>query len=199
MKIMSELKKLFKIKLDFNTVITRGGDQGKTDTYTGQREYKDSRRFQALGDLDELNSYLGVCRHKEKGYTNDIDALQGMIINISSLIASDHLSPKYPTDKTEAFLTIVEGKAEEFLMGVNIPTVFIHPGAICEASAHFDFARTVCRRAERSVLNLINNYYPDEEFKQAQHLGGVLKLVNRMSDLLYIMARRIDQQAVLNH
>lgn len=176
---------LFKTELNFDMVVTRGGDKGESSMYSGERRRKDDMVFQCVGDLDELNSYIGVCKNLNQTSISFLTTIQKQIISISALIATEKDSPKYPKYDVEAMIHIVESEIHRILKNVKIPNYFITPGDKNIDSAHLDVARTICRRCERNIVTLIRDY-------ERYDLHDVQKLVNRLSDYFYSEARRIE-------
>lgn len=173
-------------KIDFDLVTTRTGDGGKTSDYSGTVDWKDAAVFDLLGDLDELNSWLGVVKH-HAGDRGRLETIQAKLIDLGSLVATDPgstlasgLRPVAETDVSWLELwekALLDG-------GVEIRPAFVLPGGT-EASAWTDVARTVCRRAERRLVRFIRDQpRPD--------LKGAAGYLNRLSDLLFILARSLE-------
>lgn len=164
------------------------GDGGMTSLLSSLRVSKDSDEVHAIGDLDELNSYLGLVKaiSKSKKQKNTIETLQrGVCIAASeiSISAEDKkkhglLFKKSLADTAQTILFEVEDK-------VRLGHEFYIPGDN-ELSAHFDVARTIARRAERSVVA----YF--EKSKYAN--DNILVYLNCLSDILFVMARTAGQK-----
>ncbi|MGL4854197.1 MAG: cob(I)yrinic acid a,c-diamide adenosyltransferase [Lentisphaeria bacterium] len=153
-------------------IYTKSGDQGSTSLYDGSRVPKSSPIIAILGDLDELNSFLGLakCKTTIKGFYDSIADIQHQIYLISAQIASPHKSPQpLPIDTLE--------KQIDQIM-VSLPKIyeFTTPGSN-ELNALFHICRTICRRTERTMQQL-----------QEPH-NNALIYINRLSDLLYAFAR----------
>ena len=161
-------------------IVTRTGDAGTTGLGDGSRVTKDSLRITAIGEIDELNSTLGVLLAEDlpdtvrttlTGIQHDLFDLGGEIcIPGASVISEDHVF-----------------KLEEFVRGFNDEMSplreFILPGGTRPASlAHL--ARTVCRRAERHLVHLANTE-PVTDFAR--------KYLNRLSDLLFVLGRYLNK------
>lgn len=170
--------------LDFDLVTTRTGDGGKTSTYSGTVEWKDAAVFELLGDLDELNSWLGVI--KPFGHPGSIEAVQSKLLKIGSLVATAPESPLFAGLQQVTADDVVELEAwEKSLLGsVVIEPVFILPGATPEA-AWTDVARTVCRRVERRMVPFVRDT-PRADLKESA------RYLNRLSDVLFVLARSRD-------
>jgi len=171
--------------MDFDLVTTRTGDGGKTSDYSGGVDWKDAPVFEVLGELDELSSWLGVLKHLGRS-RDDLEVVQTRLMHLSSRIATTPGSPlaaglppfgSGQVDELEAW--------ERRLLagGVEIRPQFVLPGA-SPRSAQADVARTVCRRAERRLVAFVRDRRPD--------LAVGARYVNRLSDVLYILARSLD-------
>lgn len=171
------------------SIITGRGDDGGTDLLFGGRARKDSLRIEAVGAADELNAALGLARVEmaDAARLAVIDRVQELLVGLMGELAT--LSADAAKYRRKGFPEIsgadVEWLADEGRKREAAGVLFTgwaRPGA--EGSrerAMLDFARTVARRAERRVLEL------------ERHEGGVSEAVrlffNRLSDLLWIMAR----------
>ncbi len=168
---------------------TRKGDDGSTGLFGGQRVSKDSLRVQAYGTVDELNSFVGSAA----AACGD-EPLKNMLVSISSRlfdIGADLATP-HDTDNAPASSRVGAGhvaELEEWIdqISANLPAMrhFILPGG-CEAAARLHIARTVCRRAERLCVHLSGEVAVAE---------AIVIYLNRLSDLLFAMARRANQLA----
>lgn len=164
---------------------TRKGDKGDTSTFgCDQRISKSSSVAEALGSVDEINSFLGICKTKsfEKDMTfgvrkiGDIvhDIQQTLFIVQAGLAGADK---KIDTDKIVELETTINN-IEKTLPPIK--SFFISGGT--ELGASFDFARTIARRAERRVVQV------NEEGIQKVD-PNTLKYLNRLSSILYALAR----------
>lgn len=171
------------------SIITQRGDDGETDLMFGKRISKTSIRIEALGSVDELNAALGLARAvgAESETTALIDRIQNLLFGLMGQLAC--LPDDVGRYAEKGYASVGESDLEwltETARGIEKAGVrFTHwavPGA--EGSmlrAHLDFARTVARRAERSVLTL---------HESGQEVPQVVRLFfNRLSDLLWILAR----------
>lgn len=163
-------------------IYTKTGDRGETALFGGERVPKDAMRIEAYGSVDELNSLLGVIQSAgpEKVLASIIQKLQNQLFELGADLATPiaHHSPLIPRIK----LSHAKG-LEKFIdrLESELPPLksFILPGGGVIAS-HLHLARTVCRRAERTVVRLSRN----EDIGDA-----VIVYLNRLSDLLFVMAR----------
>ncbi len=163
-------------------IVTRTGDDGTTSLGDGSRVTKDSLRVDALGDIDELNSHVGtIIAFDLPGEVREIlIRIQHHLFDIGAELCI----PK-STKVTEAYLKDLDEAVERFNTPLPFLREFILPGG-CAAAAVTHSARAVCRRAERAVLRLARK--EDVSLLLRQYL-------NRLSDLLFIVARTINQAA----
>ena len=171
-------------------IYTRTGDSGDTGLFGGGRVPKDHPRVAAYGDVDELNAAIGVAR--ATGPLPRIDELlvpiQRDLFAIGSLLATpnrekmaQHLEKAQVTDARIAELERAIDDCERELEPLR---AFILPGGTPRAAA-LHVARTVCRRAERSVVALRRN----EDLPEI-----VVIYLNRLSDLLFMLARVANRE-----
>lgn len=164
-------------------IYTRTGDKGTTGIHGGERVPKDDIRIEANGCLDELNALIGVVRsllepeHEWNGLLYDI---QRNLMVVMSLVATPSaIRHKNPNTLDENIVTDIEHKLDEFSSEVEELGFFILPGGTV-VSAQLQFARTVARRAERRLWTLNRKDAVPED---------ILKYVNRLSDLFFVMAK----------
>ncbi|HEX6252477.1 MAG TPA: cob(I)yrinic acid a,c-diamide adenosyltransferase [Gemmatimonadaceae bacterium] len=172
-------------------IYTRTGDSGDTGLFGGGRVPKDHPRVAAYGDVDELNAAIGVAR--ATGPLPRIDEVlvpvQRDLFAIGSLLATpdrekmaQHLEKAQVTDARIAELERAIDDCEQELEPLR---AFILPGGTPRAAA-LHVARTVCRRAERSVVALRR----DEDLPEI-----VVIYLNRLSDLLFMLARVANRES----
>ncbi len=164
-------------------IYTGFGDKGKTRLYGGEIVNKDHPRIEVYGTLDELNSWLGliITSESESEVKEFLIKIQNNIFNISSIIASPDDKER---EKLKNKLDKFDHKAIEiFLDKENKKLVplqnFILPGGSL-LSSYYHIARTICRRAERNLIKLLES----EEFESDE-----LIYLNRLSDLLFVLAK----------
>lgn len=169
------------VKLD--KIVTKAGDGGKTRLATGEPVSKASARVEAYGVVDELNSAVGVARLHTAGDAR-LDPILARVQNDLFDLGADLATPQ--TDKFEA-LRITETQVDRLeaeldaLHAAQEPlTSFILPGGTA-AAAHIHLARAIARRAEREITRLME--------EDASLNPFCVKYANRLSDLLFIMAR----------
>lgn len=162
---------------------TKTGDKGKTGLFGGQRVPKNDLRIETYGTVDELNSILGIVRFhtKDKDLLDLYQTLQNTLFNLGSDLATPFGS-KFE-DKVKridsSHIDLLEKKIDEFQAASPEFRNFILPGGSAAAS-YLHLARTVCRRAERRCVSLME-IEDIGEFAQ--------KYLNRLSDFFFICAR----------
>jgi cob(I)alamin adenosyltransferase len=164
-------------------IYTRTGDQGSTGLGDGQRVHKDSPRIEAIGTVDELNCLLGVLL--AQGVPAPIGELLTRIQHHLFDLGGELAMPAHlamTADKTE----LLEQQLDQLNEALPPLKEFILPAGNLPC-AHCHHARSVCRRAERRLLHLARQ--KDEEINPE-----CLKYLNRLSDLLFVMARVLARQ-----
>jgi cob(I)alamin adenosyltransferase len=169
---------------------TRTGDAGTTALFGGKRVPKDHPRVAAYGAVDELNSALGVALTaiRQRRLVTALRDVQNELFNIGSELASEGGQAsgfgaqfKGPEKKIAA----LEALTDEYDAKLPALRTFILPGG-SQAGALLHLCRTICRRAEREVVTLARN----EKVNPA--VGAYL---NRLSDLLFVLARYVNKAA----
>lgn len=162
-------------------IYTRTGDKGQTSLFGGKRVSKDSLRVEAIGSVDELNSAIGLAIAQVSSIKKELIAIQQDLFEIGATLAN----PKSQTPNLKRYLEKRVNEFEQFIdeMTEQLPVLrnFILAGG--ERITFLQFARTVCRRAERRVVSLS---------KEAKIDPSILIYLNRLSDLLFIMARFVN-------
>jgi cob(I)alamin adenosyltransferase len=170
-------------------IYTRTGDSGDTALFDGTRVLKSDPRVAAYGDLDELNARLGLAiahlndedvAPKLRQVQRDLFAIGARLADPSHRIAG-RVTKAVISDEDIARL---EGWIDGFDAGLATLRRFILAGG-SPAGASLHVARTVCRRAERAMVGLGDQAFENE----------LLRYVNRLSDLLFTMARAVNQRA----
>jgi cob(I)alamin adenosyltransferase len=168
-------------------IYTRTGDDGTTGLLGGVRAAKDDPRIAAYGALDELNAALGVCR--AGGLPPDVDAvvvrLQHELFALGAELASPNAQPRGITPVGDAHIAELERWIDRFDADLPALRTFILPGG-SPAGAHLHAARCNCRRAEREIATFA---------RTATVRPEVLKFINRLSDLLFVLARAANSAA----
>jgi cob(I)alamin adenosyltransferase len=164
------------------SIYTKTGDDGTTGLFFGGRVRKDDPRLDAVGTLDEAQAALGVVRGL--GGVPEIDDVlvgleSGLYVAMAELATSEDNRGKLKPEETLVSISMVERLEtliDDFAARFTMPTDFVIPGG-SPASALLDQARTVVRRAERRAV----------EFTAGGSEVG--RWLNRLSDLLWVMAR----------
>lgn len=166
---------------------TKGGDKGETSLGDHSRVRKDSPRIHAIGAVDEANAAIGMVRLVTTGET---DAILARIQNDLFDVGADLCQPGHRADALRVTITQIDRlEAETKQLTSQLPplTSFIFPGGP-NGSAQAHVARTIVRRAERDVTSLLTE---DPASK------AVLVYLNRLSDLLFALARTLAREEPL--
>jgi cob(I)alamin adenosyltransferase len=174
-------------------IYTKKGDDGKTGLIGGKRVSKSSLRIEAYGTVDELNSWIGVVRDGKinNALQEQLIEIQDRLFTVGSSLASDPEKSTFKlpdlvledVDRLEKWMDKMDGELEPMRS-------FILPGGF-QTSSFCHVARCVCRRAERLCVDLKQNEFVAEL---------VLIYLNRLSDYLFILARKISQEnGVIDH
>ena len=165
-------------------VYTKSGDQGETSLVDGSRVSKADLRVAAYGDVDELNSLLGLARVDLPDA--QFDEWLGRIQNELFILGADLASPAgVPVPRVSAELvTTLEEHIDELMNELAPLREFVLPGGN-RLAAYLHLARTVARRAERTVVALA---------AQVEITATAVHHLNRLSDLLFVMARAANQR-----
>ncbi|MEM4989391.1 cob(I)yrinic acid a,c-diamide adenosyltransferase [Collimonas sp. H4R21] len=161
-------------------IATRTGDKGTTGLGDGSRTDKDSLRIQAIGDVDELNSQLGLllCEGLDATLREALLSIQHDLFDLGGELCI----PGYAL-VSEAQVARLDDLLEKYNAGLPPLKDFILPGGNRPAAlAHV--CRTVCRRAERSIVSLGKSETVNEAVRQ---------YVNRLSDLLFVLSRVLNR------
>jgi cob(I)alamin adenosyltransferase len=171
-----------------NRIYTRTGDDGTTALGSGERRPKYDLRVSAYGTVDETNAVIGVVR-LHLADARELDAMLGLIQNDLFDLGADLAVPQRE-GKAER-LRVVSSQVERLerdidTLNANLAplTSFVLPGG-APAAAYLHLARTVCRRAERIVVELAAK--PDEPVSDA-----AIHYLNRLSDFLFVASRSVN-------
>lgn len=164
-------------------IYTKTGDEGMTGLFAGPRVSKDSARIRAYGEVDELNAVLGVARATVLPAELDVilAGVQHALFSIGAELATPHPEVNHMkwdgSESIEKLESAIDG-----LEGTLTPLKnFILPGGTSQA-ASLHLARTTCRRAEREIVGLMRE-------PAVSDLSEIVVYLNRLSDLLFVMAR----------
>jgi cob(I)alamin adenosyltransferase len=171
-------------------IYTKTGDGGDTALFGGGRVGKEDVRVEAYGQVDELNSVLGMARAEGLGSMDGLaQSIQDQLFTLGAILATpagSKASTHLPVLKPQ-WVEAMEKAIDAFDAQLKPLTTFILPGGTKAASA-LHLARTVCRRAERRTVPLL---------REDKVAPLVIVYLNRLSDLLFTMARVANAQA--NH
>ena len=167
-------------------VYTRGGDKGQTSLVGGQRVSKASTRLEAYGTVDELSSHLGLLAALlPEGDDHDmIERIQNCLFNLCTNLATNQdETPLYPSAHLpEGEIALLEREVDTIMALLPERQGFILPGGT-KAAAQAHVCRTVCRRAERRIVALSEEATVSPEVQQ---------YVNRLSDYLFVLAKKLN-------
>jgi len=160
---------------------TKKGDGGKTSLFSGRRAEKFDPRVAAVGDLDELSASIGLARVADPPASDLLRSVQRALYTISAIVSAKERSVDMRFDETEVKALEIEIDRAS----AELPELreFIFPGE-AEQSCRLHMARAVARRAERGISTLTEPAPPE----------AVLAYLNRLSDLLFVLARQSDHR-----
>lgn len=174
-----------------NKIYTRTGDTGTSGLATGPRRSKSDLRFAAMGDVDETNAIIGIARLQVDGREPALEAMLLRIQNDLFDLGADIATPdtgeslEYePLRIVATQVTRIEQDIDDLNANLEPLRSFILPGGSA-GSAHLHHARTVARRAERTMVQLAQNV--DERISAPS-----LHYINRLSDFLFVAARKLN-------
>ncbi|MBX7149209.1 cob(I)yrinic acid a,c-diamide adenosyltransferase [bacterium] len=166
-------------------IYTKTGDDGTTSLFDGTRVKKDNPRVDAYGDVDELNSVLGVAASfiKDEKTLSLLYSIQRDLFAFGANMANPkHKKQKEKSDFTDTKITFLEKEIDAMEEKMEPLKAFILPGG-SHGSSFLHMARTVCRRAERNIIGLSESEEIDAVF---------IKYINRLSDFLFVLARFVN-------
>ncbi|WP_094397454.1 cob(I)yrinic acid a,c-diamide adenosyltransferase [Thermoanaerobacterium thermosaccharolyticum] len=167
-------------------IYTKTGDSGETSLLGNIRVSKCDIRVEAYGTIDEANSFLGLARYSitDRDIQNIIINIQRELFDVAAELASIDRE-KFPERIKEENVLEIEKIIDEYSNKIPKQQGFVIPGNT--KSAYFDVARTIIRRAERCIISLNSK----EEVNP-----NIIKYLNRLSDLIYILARFVDYNEI---
>lgn len=169
------------MRFQLSRIITKSGDQGTTRIGDGSRLSKSSPRVVAIGNIDELNTCIGLLRAyvEDSEFTNKLITIQHQLLVAGSQLANSNKS----TLKVR-HVEFLEEWASELMQQLEPVQDFVLPGG-SKAAAHCHQARVTCRRTERYVIaaQLEDEYIPLH-----------IQYLNRLSDVLFVLARVLNKQ-----
>lgn len=163
-------------------ITTKTGDRGDTGLFGGRRVSKASTFIELVGQLDELQSYVGWarCAITDDELLRILDRIQDDLYRMMAVVGFGMKCPKHIREIDEEDVTFLEKYIIEWQDLVKNLSKFINPGS-CEAAARLHIVRTVCRRVERRMV-------------KAEVEGEMLKYLNRLSDFLFILAYKFEKK-----
>lgn len=169
-------------------IYTKTGDNGTTSLFGGDRVLKSDLRVEAYGNIDELNSFLGLLIDTvtETTIKNDLSNIQHILFNIGSIFATIDEKYKQKLPKIEdSHIGFLENQMDKMNEKLPSMTHFILPGG-SQVVSMTHVCRTVCRRAERSIVK-------DTEMLKDADIQQSLIFINRLSDYFFVLARFLAQ------
>jgi cob(I)alamin adenosyltransferase len=174
------------------SIITKTGDQGTTGLMYNRRVPKTHARVEAYGTVDELNAALGLARataHDEWESGHLVAIQKDLVVLMGELAVLGEDLPRYRKDGYSIVTTEMAIKLESLAKEIEARKITFKGWATPGASVHsaaLDMARTICRRAERRVCELKGDQKTSQE---------IVIFLNRLSDLLWLFARRSETEA----
>lgn len=169
-------------------IYTKTGDKGETGLFGGDRVAKDAPRIEAYGTVDELNSLVGVIRALRPNRKIDrvLEKIQSDLFVLGADLATRETTKRSLIPRISlSQITSLEKTIDSLQSSLRPLKAFILPGGTVVAS-HLHYARTICRRAERSTVRLSRT----EDINE-----NALVYLNRLSDLLFVLARYANYAA----
>jgi cob(I)alamin adenosyltransferase len=173
-----------------NRIYTRTGDDGSTALGSGERRPKYDLRVAAYGTVDETNAAIGIAR-LHLGAEAEVDAILARVQNDLFDLGADLAVPETGRNEKRERLRVVDSQVDRLEADIDKLNAglaplksFVLPGG-APAAAHLHLARTVCRRAERLVVELAA--------REEERVGAAaVRYLNRLSDLLFVAARYVN-------
>ncbi|MCK4519596.1 MAG: cob(I)yrinic acid a,c-diamide adenosyltransferase [Candidatus Omnitrophica bacterium] len=167
------------------SIVTKKGDRGKTHLYQGPRVSKDHIRIESCGTLDELSSYLGLSKSmiKNKQIKKIIEKIQKDLFILCAEIATEAKSLNKLKERIDnSFVECLDGIIKGLEDKKSLRVRYFQVSGENPVSSTLDICRTIARRAERRVITLKR-----KKFLSNRH---ILIYLNRLSDFLYLLARK---------
>jgi len=163
-------------------IYTKKGDHGESYLLGGTKVKKNDLRLEAYGTIDELNAYIGHLNDNIKIENDVLITIQRHLFNLGSILSNDGTKSKIILPKiTKEDINMLENEIDKIEIKLTPLNEFILPTGHTQSSL-CHISRTVCRRAERRVVQLQNEVKLDE---------NCLMYLNRLSDYLFVLARLI--------
>ncbi|WP_094606874.1 hypothetical protein SPSIL_047070 [Sporomusa silvacetica DSM 10669] len=170
-------------------VYTKTGDEGKTSLLSKERVFKDSVRVHAYGTIDEANAAMGLAKSltDKQWVIDNIHAIQKDLIVLNADLATDNVADNCDYRITAQHVEKLEKIIDKLELQRIPQKYFVTPGET-QTSAALDLARTIVRRAERYIVRL----------RRTETVNTPVALyVNRLSDLLFVLARCVEQEDLI--
>lgn len=165
-------------------IYTKSGDKGKTSLVGGTRVSKTHIRLDAYGTIDELNSFIGllICAITDEKDSDFLSFIQHKLFTVGSYLATETeaMPPKAASIVTESDIKRIEEQIDSIDSDLPKLNRFVLPGG-SESAARAHICRTICRRGERLVYRVNEEYVVEET---------VLRFLNRLSDYFFVLARK---------
>lgn len=170
--------------MEKSCIYTGTGDKGTTSLVGGQRVSKAHQRIESYGTIDELNSFIGllITSIDDEADQSFLSFVQHKLFTIGSYLATDQETTdlKIESRVTPESITHIEREIDRLDSMLPKMRAFVLPGG-CRSASLAHVCRTVCRRAERQIYRLAETASVEEP---------VLIFVNRLSDYLFVLARK---------
>lgn len=167
-------------------VYTKTGDKGTTSLIGGVRISKSDIRLEAYGTIDELNSFIGLLDSivVDEHIKSTLTRIQSNLFNVGSYLATDQThTPLYQSAKLkEGETEFIEKEIDTILGELPERHGFVLPGG-CESASLSHVCRTICRRAERRMVELSEKAIVGDE---------IISYVNRLSDFFFVLAKKLN-------
>ncbi len=174
------------VKLD--KIYTKGGDSGFTSIVGGKRVKKSSNIIEAISNVDELNAILGlIANYSRSSQKKIIQNIQNDLFDLGADLATPFSKKENTIRLSNSQTAYLEKAIDKINTKLKPLTSFILPGGD-KISSLYHLARTICRRCEISIVKLGEKVRINTE---------ILKYVNRLSDLLFVLARQNNKNEVL--
>ncbi|MFA7245044.1 MAG: cob(I)yrinic acid a,c-diamide adenosyltransferase [Candidatus Magasanikbacteria bacterium] len=169
-------------------IYTKTGDKGETSLLGGKRVFKNCVEIEAIGEVDELNSFLGMLLSSlENNFKKEklfLQKIQNNLFNIGSALAAVQTDLVKIPQINKSATNSLEKAIDQMEKELPKLTQFILPGGHTSASLAFQ-TRAVCRRAERIIIKLNEHYVINK---------NILSYINRLSDYLFVLARYLNKK-----
>jgi cob(I)alamin adenosyltransferase len=167
-------------------IYTKSGDKGKTSLGDGERIFKDTPRIEAIGEVDEANAFIGMALYASQGEIRSLlQTIQNDLFDLGAdLCIKDKESEMTKLKVNKEQVTFLETMIDHYNQSLPNLTSFILPGGT-ELATTLHLARTVVRRAERRIISLSQQDKINQE---------IIRYINRLSDLLFVLARFANHQ-----